>query len=402
MPAYKCKIATGNGGIIERVMVADSISLIRQQVKQDGNFLIYAGKSGGPGTFFSFKGSGKIKTKAFYSFNQEFAVLLKAGVPVVSAFDGILEKQEKNALASVLKDIRDDISAGESVSGAFGKYTNIFSPLYVASIRAGETGGDIPGAISGYIEYLKRSEEIKQKIKAASIYPAILSVCSICVVVFLIVFVVPSITGSFIETGTELPLLTKMLLNTSDFIKSFYLPLFLFTASLGTFFFFFRKSANGRFFLDKHFLKVPLFGELALCYGVVRFSSTLSTVLASGTTLNDAIKLSEALVSNTYIKNRIATASQALERGRSFAQSLSDAAVFPGMVVRMIAAGEEGGSLESVLKDIAEFYERDVEARLTMMTSSIEPMLMLIMGVLIGFIVLAMYMPIFQMAATIG
>ena len=314
MPAFKCKIATSEGLTLERVIAADSLALLKQKVAQEGNFLIHAQKTAALGSFFNFKGTGKIKTKDFYSFNQEFSVLLKAGVPVVAAFDGIIDKQKKSPLAVILKEIRGDISAGESVSGAFAKYRNVFSPLYVASIRAGETGGDIPGAISGYIEYMKRSEEIKQKVKAASIYPAILTICSVFVVVFLVVFVVPAITGSFLETGTELPFLTKILLSVSDFIKASYFYLIAVMASIGAGFYFFKKSIKGRFFLDKHYLRVPVLGELALCYAVARFTSTLSTVLGSGTTLNDAVKISVDLVSNTYMQECIKTSVHALER----------------------------------------------------------------------------------------
>lgn len=401
MAAYKCKIALSDGRMVEKVIVADSISMIRQQVVQEGGFLLQAGKSAGTFSFFTLKRSKSVKPKEFYAFNQEFAVLLKAGVAVVSAFDGIIENQEKSGFAEVLRNVRDDIAAGESVSGAFGKYDQIFSPLYVASIRAGESGGDIPGAIAGYIENMKRAEAIRQKIKAALIYPAILTFCSVLVVTFLVVFVVPAITGSFTQSGSKLPWLTLILLGISDGVKLYYPYMVLFAMLLFLSVQMVMRSKKGHLVFDKYYLKVPVLGDIALCYAMTRFSSTLSMVLGSGSTLNSAVKISSDIVGNRYVKSCIRDILRALEQGAGFAQSMKDTAVFPGMAVRMIAAGEEGGSLESVLREMSEFYEKDVEGRLTLITSAIEPLLMMIMGIVIGFIVLAMYMPIFQMAGTI-
>ncbi len=402
MAAYKCKIATRDGKVVERVIVADSKAQLKKQIAQQGDLLVGATSTAAKGAFPSLKRGKKVRPKEFYSFNQEFSVLLKAGVSVVSAFDGIIEKQEDSRFGEILKKIRTDISAGDSVSGAFEKYQDICSPLYIASLRAGETGGDIPGALAGYLNYMKRSAAIKQKLMAASVYPVILTVCSVFVITFLLIFVVPAISGTFAAAGASLPMLTRMILGITGFLKSYSLLILLLVVVSMTGFYLLRRSEGGRLVTDELYLRLPIFGDLSLCYATAMFASSLATVLRSGIMLNSAVKLASGLVGNRYIQKCLNDAVRSLEQGDGFSNSLGKVNVLPGMAVRMIAAGEEGGSLEFVLENVAEYYETDVEARLTVITSSIEPMLMVLMGAVVGFIVLAMYMPIFQMAGTIG
>jgi type IV pilus assembly protein PilC len=402
MTVYKCRIATRDGKVIERVIVADSRAMVKKQVAQEGDLLVEARSSSANGALPSLTRGKKVRLKDFYSFNQEFSVLLKAGVSVVSAFDGIIEKQESNPFVEILKKIRADVSAGESVSGAFEKYQDTFSPLYIASLRAGETGGDIPGALTGYLKYMKRSQAIKQKLKAASVYPVILTVCSIFVVSFLLVFVVPAISGTFTSAGASLPKLTQIILGITAFMQSYYLSILLLVVLCTVGFYLMHRSEGGRLLIDEFYLRLPILGDLSLCYATAMFASSLATVLRSGIMLNAAVKLASGLVGNRYLQKSLTNTVHSLEQGDGFSQSLERVGVLPGMAVRMIAAGEEGGSLEFVLDNVAEFYETDVEARLTVITSSIEPLLMVLMGAVVGFIVLAMYMPIFQMAGTIG
>lgn len=403
MPTYRCKIATSDGHMVERIIVADSIKFIKAQLLKEGTHLVRARKSTGKSSFFSLKSQIRINPRLFYAFNQEFAVLLKAGLPVVTAFDNILSKKKQaQGFYQLLKEIRNDIAAGQSVSGAMEKYSHVFSPLYIASLRAGESGGNLPGAISNYLAYTRKTEALKQKVKAASVYPLILSVCSAFVLAFLILFVVPAVTGSFVETGTELPFFTELLLSFTDFVKRGYGMM---AMGAGLFFclgYFLLKWEKGALVFDRYLLSVPFVGEIITCYAMARFSATLSTMLSSGNPLNNAVRIASGLVGNRYLNRCIIKALHGLEQGAGFADSLENIGVFPDMAISMIAAGEEGGSLESVLMDMAQFYDTDVENKLTIITSSIEPLLMVVMGAVIGFIVLAMYMPIFQMAGTIG
>lgn len=395
MPAYKCKIALSSGATIDKIIHSRSASSLTKIVEEEGGFLVHADK-------LLIKHQ-KIRPKDFYSFNQEFLTLLKAGLPVVIAFDTIIEKQDgRTYFSRVLQDIRDDISQGTSIPDAFQKYAGVFSPVYVAGLRSGEASGNIPGAIEEFLEHFERSRQIRQKIRSAMVYPAILTICSTCVVIFLIIFVVPSITGSFLEAGARLPFFTRMLLDLSSVVKSNIIGIICFLILAGWIFSYFLKTERGRFVFDRFYIKLPFFGSLSVIYYTALFASSLSTVLKGGMPLNRALTISKELIGNLFFRKKLEKSIKAVEQGKGFAAALKGIGLFPDMALRMVAAGEEGGSLEKVLKDVAQFYEKDVEARLSMVTSTIEPLLMVIMGFVIGFIMLAMYMPIFQMAGTIG
>ncbi len=399
MPVYKCKIAIGDGNLVERTIHSSSLREVKKQIQKDGHFLIKIQKDEGSVPFLSRFKTIKLKAKDFYSFNQEFLTLLRAGLPVIIALDSILEKRE-DFFFHILKIIRNDISEGESISNAFEKHVNIFSPLYVASLRSGEVSGNIPDAIEEYLQYFKRSQRIKQKIKAAAIYPIILSVCSIFVVAFLLVFVVPAITGTFVETGAKLPLFTNILLSFSEFIRTYFFIIFAFLGLSLWGFSFYLKTKKGKLNFDTHFIRIPFWGQLAVIYSTALFTSSLSTVLGSGLPLNHAIGISKDLIKNDFLRSGIKNASDLIENGEGFARALEHVKIFPDMANRMISAGEEGGNLEKVLKDSASVYENEFENELTILTSTVEPVLMVLMGFVIGFIMLAMYMPIFQMAGT--
>lgn len=402
MPAYKCKIASIDGEIVEKFIQAASMASLKKQVAREGGFLVGAKKTIGSSSSISIFNRQSLKPKDFYSFNQEFLTLLRAGIPVVIAFDGILEKQEETFFSRVLKSIRDDISGGESIAKAFEKYERLFSPLYIATLRSGEVSGNIPNAIEEYLEYFERSIQIRQKIKAAAIYPLILVICSVFVVLFLVIFVVPTITGTFVESGAQLPFFTRILLGVSDGVRAYFwvgaggLVFLTFGVS------YYLKTETGKFNFDRFYLKLPFLGNLSVLYATSLFSSSLSTVLAGGLPLNQALQISKGLVKNGFMQMGVKKALKSIEQGKGFAQAFRAVDIFPDMALRMMAAGEEGGNLEKILKDIARFYEKEVEATLSILTSTIEPILMVLMGFIIGFIMLAMYMPIFQMAGAIG
>ena len=394
MPAYKCRIAVSGGEVVEKVIKSNSVSSLKKMIAQDDGFLVNVKK-------VSYL-QQKIKPKEFYSFNQEFLTLLRAGLPVVIAFDTIIAKQDKTSFVKILKNIREDISQGESIANAFEKYETVFSPLYIASLRSGEAGGNVSDAIEEYLEYFERSREIRQKIRAAAVYPAILTICSVFVVVFLIVFVVPAITGTFVEAGAKLPIFTRILLDFSAFVRLYFLAIIIGISLIIWGVSFSLKTDRGRLLFDTYYLKLPFLGDLSIIYSTALFTSSLSTVLTGGIPLNQALQISKGIIKNVFFQAGINNVIKSVEQGQGFTQALNEIDMFPDMAVRMIAAGEEGGALEKVLKDIARFYEKEVEAKLTIMTSTIEPLLMVLMGFVIGFIMLAMYMPIFQMAGTIG
>jgi type IV pilus assembly protein PilC len=402
MARYNCKIAGKDGTTVEKTIYADSTAALERMIARDGGFLIQAEKpSRGMSVSLSI-GRQKPGLKDFFSFNHEFLALLGAGIPVVMALDGILKNNEEKYFSRVLRQIRNDISDGESLSNAFEKHVPYFSPLYIATLRSGEAAGNLPDAIEKYLEYLERSQTIREKIKSAAIYPAILTVCSLAVVIFLLIFVVPAITGTFVVSGADMPIFTRWLLQISDFVRSFFLVILIGLVLIFSGVSLYLKTDRGRLIFDTWCLKLPLVGNLSVIYATALFSSSLSTILAGGSPLNRALHIANGLIQNRRIHAGIEQAIHRVEDGESFADALNEVQVFPDMALRMIRAGEGGGRLEKVLSDLSRFYEKEVTNTLTMITSTIEPALMVLMGFVIGFIMLAIYMPIFQMAGTIG
>lgn len=403
MPEYKCLLTTREGASVSRTVTADSLASLKELVSREGNFLIKASKIKRWQTSLALSfGDRRLKSRDFISFNHEFILLLNAGIPVVAALDALIKKENRSGFLSLLKEVRADVSHGEPLSAAFARHGTAISPMYVAAIAAGESDGRLAQTLAEYGSYLKRSQTIRQKIKAASIYPAILTVVSVFVVLFLLVFVVPSITASFASADAELPTMTRLLLALGNGLKEHWLPLGLAVCGAAAAVYYSRQIPYVRRFLDRAALTLPGTGKLVRAYAVARFSSTLSSVLRTGSTLTSAVTTAAGIVGNTHIREGLQATAQAIETGSSFSDSLSSSGVLPELAVRMVAAGEQGGSLPETLAHLADFYESDVETGLTALTSAIEPLLMVIMGFIIGFIVLAMYMPIFQLAGTIG
>lgn len=403
MPTFKCKVATpGQTRVVEKTLTADSRSVLRRHLEDEGHFVLAIQSVGGGGAVRNLWSGKAVRPRDFYAFNQEFSVLIKAGLPVVKALDAIIAKEGESGMNRFLTAIRQDVTQGESLSGAFGKYSHVFSRLYVATLEAGERSGDLVTAISRYMTYMKKTAEIRQKVMSASVYPAILTVVSGFTLLFLLVYVVPAFTQSFFESGSELPFLTLALIQVSLLLREHLLLLLLLFGAGLTCGYFFYRSETGRMVADRWKLRVPFIGDIYRNYATARFARTLSTVISGGIPLITSVQIASGVLDNHFLKQKLAVVTEQVEQGDGFSASLAAVRTFPFLAVRMIDAGESGGALGPVLNDVADFYDSDVNTRLGMLTAAIEPGLMVLMGFLIGFIVLAMYMPIFQLAGTIS
>lgn len=402
MPVYRYKISTPSGRIIEKSITSSSKASVKEYLEQEGNFVLEITKEYGLASFLKQGGRrGRLKLKDFLVFNQEFSVLIKAGLPITQALNAIIKKGAKDELTDVLVNIRNDISGGASLSEAFKTYSHMFSNLYIASLQSGEKSGNIGQAINRYITYIKKLSEIRKKVVSASVYPAILTTVSIFALMFLLIYVVPSFTRTYFEAGTTLPGLTMVLVNVSNLLKSNFIYLLMLAIAVIIGFKYAIRSEAVRAYLDRMKLKVPFLGAVYIHYSISKFARTLATVLGGGTPLVESIRISSGVMDNSFLRENLLKAAGGIEKGAGFSESLTNTGVFPALALRMIEAGESSGSLEQVLDDVAEFYEGEVDEKISILTSAIEPALMVIMGLMIGFIVLAMYMPIFQMAGTI-
>ncbi len=402
MPSFRCKMTTPEGKVVQRRFFASSKAALREDLEREGNFVLEIQRAEPVSEVLRLGAFRKpVKTKDFLAFNQEFLVLIKAGLPIIAALDAIIEKGGNADFIDILKEIRNDVASGESLSTAFSRFRHIFSSLYVATLRAGEKSGNLASALARHIQYLKKVEEIRKKVVTASVYPVILTVVSLFALIFLLTYVVPTFAKTYLEAGTKLPTLTLVLVHFTTGLRDNFVVLATTLVLVIAAVFYYSRTESGAMVLDKAKLKVPFFGDLYLHYYISRFARTLAMVLGGGIPLLEAAKTATGTLRNRFMREKLDEVTHMLEQGEGFSSSLAKVGVLPGLALRMIDAGENSGALEDVLLDLAEFYESDVETRLSIITSAIEPGLMIIMGLLIGFVVLAMYLPIFQMASTV-
>ncbi|PLY02577.1 MAG: type II secretion system F family protein [Desulfuromonas sp.] len=401
MPSYVCKIGTADGRVVEKSFEAASRQLLEANLKEQGFHVFRIRRK----TFQLFtdmgKGAGRLSSRRFLAFNQEFLVLLKSGLPILQVLDTIAERLESGSFLDVLTEIRDEVKGGAAISEAFGKFPRHFPHLYIATIRAGERTGDLPVTLERYIAYQKRAEKLKSKVQSASFYPILLSIAVAVVLLFLMLYVVPSFTQIYADADVELPIATRViiflaewLVDTMPFIlPGFFLLLFVIKSFIAT--------ERGRIVLDRAKLIVPFFSRLLVDYALSSFCRTLSTTMMSGIPIVQAMQMSRGTLNNRILEDKLHQATLRVEEGTAISTSLEQAGFFPGIALRMIGVGESSGSLAEMLSDVADYYEDEVERRLDRLTTMIEPLMMLCMGLLIGGIVVAMYIPIFQLAGTV-
>jgi len=376
--------------------------MLNGQIERDGYFVIDIQRADGVRALIKGGMPGrKVRLKDLMAFSQEFSVLIKAGLPIISALNVIIERRGGDELARILTEVRNDISSGGSLSEAFGKHTHLFSGLYISSLKAGERSGNIPSSLARYIVYIKKVLEIRRKMVTASVYPVILTTVSIFVIFFLMVYVVPSFAGTYLEAGADLPRLTLLLIESSRLLREYSLAILLLAAGMVLGYRAYIGSEKGRIAVDRVKLGIPFLGSLFIDYSLSRMSRTLATVLQGGMPLLDSLRVSSGTLDNQFLKTKLDRAAEEIEKGAGFSEAVSNTKAFPRLAMSMLEAGEKSGAIDQVLNDLADYYDSEIDVRLSMLTSAVEPALMVIMGLVIGFIVLAMYMPIFQMAGTI-
>lgn len=346
--------------------------------------------------------SARLSGQRMLTFNQELLVLLRSGLPILKIFDTLIEQMEPGSFRDIIYEIREDIKGGSSLSNAFDTFPRIFPPLYVAALRAGEKTGDLPETISRYLQYQKRVEKVRAKVRSASFYPLLLTSSAVVVVVFLMVYVVPRFSQIYADANVQLPFMTRALIGVSAMIGHYWYLVAALPVVLGLTGQTLLRSPAGRARKDRFVLKVPFFGLLKLDYALANFSRTLGTTLNSGIPLVEALRMSRGTLNNFYLEQEMVRAIQRVEEGASLSEAFTRAGYFPLLALRMIMVGETSGSLVTMLGDIADYYESQVETRLNRLTTMIEPVLMMSMGLLIAFIIVAMYIPIFQLAGTVA
>jgi len=331
-------------------------------------------------------------------FSRQLSTLVSAGVPIVQGLNILIEQVETPFFKATITGLRQDIEQGISIADAMAKHPKAFSTLYVSMIRAGEVGGILDTILERLSAYLEATEELKGKIKGAMVYPAVITMVAGAVTLFLLIFIIPTFQTIFSSFGAELPLPTKILIGLSNFLRKFFLLVLAFPVGVFIGFKKFRETEKGLLLTDTYFLRIPLFGLLLKKVAVAKFSRTLGTLIKSGVPILQALETVAKTSGNKVIENAIGTAKESIREGERMADPLKKTGVFPPMVIQMIAIGEETGNLDTMLAKISDFYDQEVDVTVKGLTSMIEPLIMVGMGVVIGAIVLAMFMPMFEMS----
>lgn len=343
----------------------------------------------------------QIKTKEIVIFTRQFSTMINAGLPLVQCLDILSSQQPNPSFKKVTSQIKVDVEAGSTFADALSKHPKIFDSLYVNLVAAGEVGGVLDTVLNRLAVYMEKNESLKNKVKGAMTYPIIVLCVAFGVVAILMIFVIPTFSDMFKQFGSALPGPTQFIVNLSSFFRKFWWAMIGFIVALIFGFKWIRTQEKGRFYTDKMMLRLPVFGPLIRKVAVAKFTRTLGTMISSGVPIMDGLEITSKTAGNMIIENAIRAVRTAIGEGRTMSEPLEQTGLFPGMVVQMIAVGEATGAMDQMLGKIADFYDEEVDTAVEALTSALEPMLMVFLGGIIGFVVVAMYLPIFKMASAI-
>ena len=405
MPVFDYKALNARGDQVTGIIDADTTADARAKLRKRGIFPTEVIESDEKVDLRSDQALSRlfhrVKAGDVAVFTRQMATLLSSGLQLVQSLNALIDQLEKSPLKRVIIKVRDDVNAGKSFGDALRRFPRVFTPLYINMIQAGEAAGALDVVLERLADLTEKSVKMRNHIRSVMVYPILVGCISVAVIVFLLVKVVPTITSIFAETQQALPLPTVILLGVSDFIRGYWWVIIFIVGGIYLLFTFWRKGPRGRYVIDRLKLRLPVFGPLVRKVAVVRFSRTLATLLSSGAPLIGSLGIVKNIVNNTSIAQSIEEAIEAIRAGQSIAGPFRKSRVFPPIVVHMISIGETSGALEPMLEKIAQSYEDEVETTVNALTSLLEPIMIVTMGVVVGYIVLSILLPIFQMSQEI-
>lgn len=347
-------------------------------------------------------GSSGVPRKDLVIFTRQFSTMIDAGLPLVQGLDILAAQTANPHFREVLLQVKEKVEGGATFADSLADHPKVFDDLYVQLVQAGEIGGILDTILQRLSVYIEKAEALKRKVKGAMIYPSVVLVVAVGVVAVLLIFVTPVFEEMFSATGGTLPGPTQLIVDLSDWLRAYVLHAMGATLAVVGLFYGIIRTQKGRYLLHKGLLKAPLFGELLRKVAVARFTRTLGTMLSSGVPILDALDVTAKTAGNMVIEEAIFTVRQRISEGRTIVQPLAESGVFPQMVVQMIGVGEATGAMDAMLGKIADFYEEEVDAAVAALTSMIEPIMIVVLGGIVGFFLIAMYLPIFTMAEAVA
>ncbi len=345
---------------------------------------------------------GGVGEKEIVIFTRQFATMIDAGLPLVQCLEILASQQENKVFKKALTEIRQSVEGGLTFAAALKQHPKIFTSLYANMVEAGEAGGILDTILNRLAVYMEKAMALKKKVKSAMIYPSTIVTVAVAVVIFLLVFVIPTFKAMFEGFGATLPLPTLIVLELSRIVRSYFLVGIGAVVAMVIGLRWWYGTPSGRLAIDTFLLKTPVFGVLIRKVAVAKFTRTLGTLISSGVAILDGLDITARTAGNKVVEQAVLRTRASIAEGKTIAEPLKASGVFPPMVVQMIAVGEQTGALDAMLGKIADFYDDEVDTAVTNLTALLEPMLMVFLGIVIGGVVIAMYLPIFKLVTVVG
>lgn len=398
-----CRLASSTGEIVEGVYTADSESRLRHELEEKGLFVLSLKPKGAiAGLPFRLPQRTGIPSREFLVFNQELATLLRAGMPLVQSLDLLKSRVTSQTFRTVLDDIHERVRGGSALSDAFAVHGALFPSVYTASLVAGERSGNLDAVLRRFVEYTKIIQTVRRKTLSALIYPAILIILALALVSIIVIKVVPAFSDFYASFGSNLPLVTRIIVGVSDVIRNYGLFIVAGLIAAGVAGANWARRPDQRAMLDHALLTLPMVGEIAAKFATSQMARTLATLLSGGLPLVHALDIASKSVGNRYIAKQLDIVGARVREGESFSAALDARGVFPEVAVKMAEVGESTGALQDMLNTVADFYDEEISTNMERFVTLVEPALLVIMGIVIAGLLLALYMPLFQLSSVLA
>jgi len=386
-------------GVVEAQDRSAAVDMLRKQ-----DLIIISVEESAPASKFSlpFLMKQKIKIDDLVIFSRQLATMVDAGIPLVGALDILGEQMDNKAFGAIIKTVRNDVETGSSLSDALGRHKKVFSALFINMVKAGESSGMLDEILDRLAEYLEKTSALQRKIQSAMVYPAIVTGMAMAITLLLLLKVIPVFKNIFSDFGAALPTPTMVMITISDFLQKYFLVAVVVLTAFIMLMARYINTDKGRMRFDGFLLNVPIFGILFRKVAISKFSRTLSTLIKSGVPILGALEIVGKTSGNRMVEIAIDNVRANVREGENIAEPLARSKIFPPMVTRMVSVGEQAGELEKMLSKIADFYDQQVDASVSALTSLIEPLIIAFLGIVIGSIVICMFLPIFKITSIAG
>jgi len=403
VPTYRYSAMDQNGRTVTGTLEADSFELVRAKLSDLSYHVLSIKQAKNAGGFKgAFNNMQRVGLRDLVVFSRQFATMIDAGLSVVKCLD-ILQKQTRNPkMKEVIGEVKRDVAGGMSLTEAIQKHPRIFSPLYINMMRSAEAGGILDTVLDRLSGFLEKEQETRNKIKSAMMYPAVVFCFATLMLLGLLFFVLPKFKGIFETMGLDLPLTTKLMLNSSTYMKNYWYIFLVVIVGSVVLMKAFSQTERGKYAIDAAKLRLPIFGDLILKTCVSRFARTFGTLITSGVPVLRALEIVSETAGNRVISETVVRAKQSIKEGEKISTPLFGSKIFPVMVTQMIAIGEETGRLDQMLEKVSNFYDDEVDNTLKGLTSLIEPLMIVGLGLIVGFIAVSVISPIYSLVGSLG